>query len=138
MVLELILITTISTGVGIGIGLFFNQLKDNINKNSTNYVLVNNVMDNIHTIHYQIDNINYSIVVDTSLPEKMYNLPKVKDTLGNNITNTIENYIRGITSIVPKEKIIPLYLNLKNLLIEDTDITYYITSNSSLFGLTGV
>lgn len=138
MVLELILITTISTGVGIGIGLFFNQLKDNINKNSTNYVLVNNVMDNIHTIHYQINNVNYSIVVDTSLPEKMYNLPKVKDTLGNNITNTIENYIRGITSIVPKENIIPLYLNLKNLLIEDTDITYYITSNSSLFGLTGV
>ena len=138
MVLELILITTISTGVGIGIGLFFNQLKDNINKNSTNYVLVNNVMDNIHTIHYQIDNINYSIVVDTSLPEKMYNLPKVKDTLGNNITNTIENYIRGITSIVPKEKIIPLYLNFKHVLIEDTDITYYITSNSSLFGLTGV
>lgn len=138
MVLELILITTISTGVGIGIGLFFNQLKDNINKNSTNYVLVNNVMDNIHTIHYQINNVNYSIVVDTSLPEKMYNLPKVKDTLGNNITNTIENYIRGITSIVPKEKIIPLYLNFKHLLIEDTDITYYITSNSSLFGLTGV
>ena len=138
MVLELILITTISTGVGIGIGLFFNQLKDNINKNSTNYVLVNNVMDNIHTIHYQINNVNYSIVVDTSLPEKMYNLPKVKDTLGNNITNTIENYIRGITSIVPKEKIIPLYLNFKHVLIEDTDITYYITSNSSLFGLTGV
>ena len=138
MVLELILITTISTGVGIGIGLFFNQLKDNIKKNSTNYVLVNNVMDNIHTIHYQIDNINYSIVVDTSLPEKKYNLPIVKDTVGNNVTNTIENYIRGITSIVPKEKIIPLYLNLKNLLIEDTDITYYITSNSSLFGLTGV
>ena len=84
-------------------------------------------------------NKTYNIIIDTSLCRNEYNFPTIRNYKGENITNIIESYSRGIESIISKENIIPKYLNIKsNLLIEDTDITYAIPNNSSLFGLTGL
>jgi hypothetical protein len=127
--IELILISTISTGIGIGIGVFFSSLR-------SNFIKMDRINEFLYSIHYRINNDDYSIIINSKSTSDI-NFPELRDINGYNITDTIKNYYRGANSVIPKDRIFLKYLKLNRIIVKDTDVSYVIGENSLLFGLSG-
>ena len=127
---EIILYIGLASISSFSIGLFIgNILKNN------GEIIIKKINDDLYKIYYDIDNVKYNLLINTKKAKKSTIYQKVKDENGNDITNNIISYVKGINSVVAKEEIILKQLGHKKIYIECEDINYIITEKSSVFGL---